>query len=527
MARTLYRIFLYFVLTVMLGFAAFSLGSLLSTLLRLTALRGAASAPTGTELVQNTVLAAIGLVFFLAVGGLFYWLIRRDIAQDAGAARGGVRALFLNLAQAAAALIALFMGISAFQATMQSFYSPDASVPVAVTLVAVAVLALEQFERTRFAPAPGAPIVLQRLHVYGVQVVVLLTSISLWFNAIYASVRVLFADWGLIPNACYMSPAELPPMPVDCPLARELPAQWLTVVWAVAIWGLYIWLARGDARSVLRKVAQFLGFVVGLISTIAGVEQAAELGLRSAFGLESNVPAALAFNFDFFQALIFGAVVMAAYGIWLVKEASVSPMGDRGTKLTALALSAIVLGVPFYVAIVQLLHGLMESAVTGAAVSHERLAASLGLLIAGLAHPVVAFALRQRSTAEAPIGPRRGFVLAGLAVGALAGTIGGAITLYLLITALLGSPVGANWPANARLGAEVLLVGGYVAGVHLWRMLAEQKLMPHRAPAVAPGASESTASGAIEAVLDDLLAGRITRDQAAARLRQLLPHDGR
>jgi hypothetical protein len=527
MARTLYRIFLYFVVTVMLGFAAFSLGSLLSTLLRLTALRGGAGAPTGSELVQNTVLAAIGLAFFLAVGGLFYWLIRRDIAQDPGAARGGVRSLFLNLAQAVAAIIALFAGVSAFEQIGQPFYSPDLSTPLAVTLVAVAVLALEQFERSRSTPGHGAPIALQRVHLYGVQVVVLLWSISLWSNAIYASIRVLFANWGLIADPCYTTLAERPPAPFECSLASELPGRWLAVVWAVAIWALYIWLVRADTQSVLRKVAQFLGFIVGLISTIVGVEQAAELAWRSAFGLESNVPAALATNYDFFQALVFGVVVLAVYGIWLLKEAPASPLGEQGTKLTAMALSAIVLGVPFYVAIVQLMHGLVESAVAGTALSHERLAASLGLLIAGLAHPVVAFALRQRTTPEAPVGPRRGFVLAGLAVGAVAGAIGAAISLYLLITALLGSPVGANWPVNARLGAEVLLVGGYVAGMHLWRMLAEQKLIPHRIPGVSPAPSVPVASGAIEAALDDLLAGRMTRDQAAARLRELLQREGR
>jgi hypothetical protein len=515
MARTLYRIFLYFVVTVMLGFAAFSLGSLLTTLLRLTALRGGSTAPTSSELVQNTVLAAIGLLFFLALGGLFYWLIRRDIAQDSGAARSAVRSLFLNLAQGVAALVALFAGASVFQGIGQP-YLPDLSGSLAVALVAAAVFVVEEAERRRAAPAPGAAVVLQRLHLYGVQIIVLLVSMTFWYGAIDTTVRVVLAALNLISNPCFVTPAEQPPTAFTCPLASELPGQWLAVLWTVALWGVYLWLARGDTRSVLRTIAQFAGFIAGLINVIVGIELAVELGLRSAFGLEASVPAALATSFEFIGTLLFGVVAMAVYGIWLMGEAAVTPLGQQGTELTTLALSAITLGVPFYVAIVQLLHSLGESAVAGTPLSHAGLAASLALLIAGLAHPFMAFELRRRSTADVPIGPRRGFVLAGLAAGALAGVIGGAIALYLLVTAQLGSPVGADWPVNARLGAEVFLVGGFVAGIHLWRMVAEQKLIPHRAPA-AP-----SAPGAIEAVLDDLLAGRLTRDQAAARLRGLL-----
>jgi hypothetical protein len=517
MARTLYRIFLYFVVTVMLGFAAFSLGSLLTTLLRLTALRGNSPAPTGSELVQTTVLAAIGVLFFLALGGLFYWLIRRDIAQEPDAARGAVRSLFLNLAQAVAAVLALIVGLIFFQNLGQP-YAQDASGPVAIILVAAGVFILEQFERRRSAPAPGAAMVLQRLHLYGVQIIVLLVSMTAWYRAIDTTVRVSLAALHLIPDPCFVTPAEGPPAPFTCPLAGELLGLWLAVVWTVAIWGLYIWLARGDTRSVLRKVAQFAGFIIGLINVLIGVELAVELGLRSAFGLEASVPVALATSFDFFQTLLFGVVAMAVYGIWLMSEAAETPLGQQGTELTTLSLAAITLGVPFYVAIVRLLYTLGESAITHAPLDTAAIAAALGWLVAGLAHPFIAYELRRRTTADVPFGPRRGFVLAGLAAGALAGTIGGGIALYLLVTALLGSPL-TDWPVNARLGAEVFLVGAYVAGIHLWRMVAEQKLMPHRER---PAPAAHGAPGAIEAVLDDLLAGRITRDQAAARLRDLL-----
>lgn len=522
MARTLYRIYLYLVFTVLLGFAAFSLSSLLSTLLRFTGLLGAfESAPSSSEVVQNIVLAAIALVVSLALGGLHYWLIRRDIAQDPGAARGAVRSLFLNLAQAVAALVAFFAGAIVLQQVWQPD-SFDVSGALAATLVAAAVFALEQIERGRSAPAAGVPMVLQRLHLYGVQVIVLLASIAYWLSAIDTTVRAILIGLNLIPNPCLLLRAEQQPPGFHCDLTSQLLGQWLAVLWAAAAWGLYTWLARGDTRSVLRKVAQYAGFIAGLISSIVGVERAAELALRSAFGLVYDFPAALASDFDFFPALLFGLVAMVVYGIWLTTEAPATPLGQQGTELTTMALAAVVLGVPFYIAIGLLLHGFVESAVTGALYPIDSFAASLALLISGLAHPFIAFELRRRTTADVPIGPRRGFVLAGLAAGALAGVIGGAIALYLLITAQFGSPVSADWPVNARTDAVVFLVGGFVAGIHLWRTIAERSLVGRPTPAVPSAAGQP---GAIESVLDELLAGRITREQAA-RIQALTHGEG-
>jgi Domain of unknown function (DUF5671) len=519
MARSLYRVFLYVVVNVMLGFAAFSLGSLLTTIFGLTPLRGGNTPPSGSALVQTTVLAAVALVFFLALGGLFYWLIRRDMAQDPAAARGAVRAIFLNLAQAVAAIIAIFAGLTFCEGIGQPGpYLPDLSGSLAATLVAVAVFVLEQAERRRAAPADGAPLVLQRVHLYGVQVVVLVTAASVWHSAIDASERVVLANFGLINGPCDLSPLNQPPAPFVCPYASTMTGLWLAVLWTVAAWLVYFMLVRRDAHSVLRVLGQYAGFLTGLISVLIGVEQAVELGLRGAFGVEANIASALVSSYQFFPTLIFGAVAMAVYGAWQQRESSASPLGEQGTELTTLTLTTITVGVPFYVAIVQLLHILGERAFAGTALAPADLAASLALLFIGLAHPFTALELRRRTVGGAPIGPRRGFVLAGLAAGALAGAIGGAIALYLLITALLGSPVGTDWPTNARMGAVVFLVGAFITGVHLWRAVVERSFAAHPGAA---GAADAAPPQSIEAILDELLAGKITRDQAVARLRSL------
>jgi hypothetical protein len=530
MARSLYRVFLYLVVNVMLGFAAFALGSLLTTLLRFTALRGESAIPAGADVVRGIVLASIGLVFFLALGGLFYWLIRRDVAQDPDAARGGVRAFFLNLAQGAAALVALFAGISFFQGigqlsqayTTDFSYAPDLSGPLAVTLVAAAVFAVEQAERGRGTPTAGAPIMFQRLHLYGVQLTVLIASIGTWISAVDESVRVVLANLNLIADPCYITRAPEPADQFVCQYASDLTGLWLAVLWTVALWVVYFWLVRGDTRSLLRVVAQFGGFLVGLVSILVGVERAVELGLRAAFGLETNLAIALAQFYDFIPALLFGAVALAAYGVWLERDSFHSPLGEQTTELTTLALVGITLGVPFYIAIVQLLNQLGESAFGGTPLSTSALAATLALLFTGLAHPFIAIELRRRTIGDAADGPRRGFVLAGVAVGAIACAIGGGIALYLVITALLGSPVGSDWPSNARLAAEVFFVGAYVVGMHLWRAIAERSFTAR--PGAAPTAAGQADS--VDAILDELLAGKITRDQAAKRLRGALRADG-
>src|SRR5690349_14301307 len=95
--RSLYRIYLYLVCTVLLGFAAYGVGSLLGDLLLRTPLRRADETPPDARaIVQAVVLAAVALIVAAGVGGLHYWLIRRDLAQDAGAAHGAVRTLALN-----------------------------------------------------------------------------------------------------------------------------------------------------------------------------------------------------------------------------------------------------------------------------------------------------------------------------------------------------------------------------------------------------------------------------------------------
>ena len=133
-----------------------------------------------------------------------------------------------------------------------------------------------------------------------------------------------------------------------------------------------------------------------------------------------------------------------------------------------------------------------------------------------------------RTNAAVFSGARRGFVLAVLGAGILAFAIGGAVALFAWVTSLFGSPI-PNWLQTTHSGLAACIVGGIVIILYLTTAIREHLFssftkratvspQPERVPVVA------TPTATIESVLDELLAGKITRDEAAQRIRAL---DGR
>ncbi len=532
MARTLYRIYLYVVALVMLGFAGFGLGSLLHTLLLNTPLRGYyETVPAGSELVQTSVLAATALVVALALGGLHYWLIRRDIAADPGAATGAVRALMLNLAQAIAAGIALFSGASALgQLTRNNIYYGGSATTMSVWLVSTAIFVLLQLERGRSQAAEGAPRTLERLHLYILQILALTAGVvATWLSTVGDTITGLFRLVSAIPDPCtdqssrfYIYPYSGPagpggPVPT-CAFPQALVGEWLGLLWVGLALATYIWLARADSPKVLRLIAHGLGFLTGAILAIVGIGMGVRFVLQGAFGAEALSAQLFVDRYDFIVPLLLGGLVLWWYRRQFDAQAEASPLGRLGTNLTLQAIGTLALGVPFYIGVAAILYDLVERVVpNGDVADPSRWASDLALLLAGAAYPVVALLLRRNTTETAPIGPRRTVVLAGLAAGALAGAIGLAVGLYLVITAALGSAVGGNWQSQARLAFVVMLVGAFLTGLNLYRLRTDRR--PEAPAAPKPPAVPPAPGLTIEQVLDDLLAGRVTREQAAAALR--------
>jgi hypothetical protein len=148
-------------------------------------------------------------------------------------------------------------------------------------------------------------------------------------------------------------------------------------------------------------------------------------------------------------------------------------------------------------------------------------------------------------------GPRRGLVFALLGGGVLAFAIGGAIALYSWATALFGSPLN-NGQEAINAGLATFIIGAFLLGIYLWIARREhlfsslvKKPIAEPSPAATASPEETTASSeaitspeattspatpgeespvpvpTIEEILDDLLADKITRDEAVVRIRAL------
>jgi hypothetical protein len=133
----------------------------------------------------------------------------------------------------------------------------------------------------------------------------------------------------------------------------------------------------------------------------------------------------------------------------------------------------------------------------------------------------------------------RGFVLVLLGGGILAGAIGGATALYAYGTSLLGSPLD-NWQYVAHAGLAAFAVGLVLVAIYLWAAIREGlfRSAAKEEPTLAPsGVDTMQAADRVEAkpvaitmvtpspvaeIVDSLLAGKITRDEAIAQIEQMV-----
>src|SRR5579864_3479714 len=181
MARNLYRFYLYAVFLAMLLFAAVAMGMFLQTILALTPLRGTyGSSPTNAMIVQAVVFFVVSWLIAGLLGGLHYWLIRRDMRNDPTADNSAIRAFFLNMTELVAAPLAI--GFSAFTVIYQlgRLYAGNITGTAAFSIATLALVGVLELERQRTRADSGAALVFQRLHLYGVQLIVLILLYFAW-----------------------------------------------------------------------------------------------------------------------------------------------------------------------------------------------------------------------------------------------------------------------------------------------------------------------------------------------------------
>ncbi|HZS76158.1 MAG TPA: hypothetical protein VFA41_06040 [Ktedonobacteraceae bacterium] len=519
MVRHLYRFYLYFVLLAMLIFATIATAQFLQPLLALTPLGGDyASRPDSASLVQATVFAIVTWLITGLLGGLHYWLIRRDMQQDPEAANSAIRSFFLNMTELYVAPLAA--GVLAFGVLSQLGHTPayDVSYFAAIALASLGLFAFLEWERQRTRVTAGAALAFQRLHLYGVQLLLVIEFTFAWLSL-----------GGRLMDAALSGGSVSGVAPcggfTGCPSINLLSLT-VSMLWLLLCWVGYGYFNRDDRPSLLRQILHFASFAYGVVFLLIGAATGFDLILKSILRVPisiadivrpSNTP-------DFVSALTFGLLVMAVYYLWLRMSAS-ERAGEPATTHSILAaiLSAL-LAVWFWWGVGSTLLNMLESLLPAGNVPQAQdWAAGLASILTGLAYLPLAYILHRWSAREpATAAPAwRGFLFALLGGGILAGAIGGAVALYALITSALGSPLD-NWVHVARIGLAAVISAAIVVAASLWLALREQLFKRSLSQLQPPSPVEQQpASPTLESILDDLLAHKITRDEAASRIRAL------
>jgi uncharacterized protein YneF (UPF0154 family) len=527
MTRGLYRVYLYVVTIALASFATFSLAYLLGALFGLTPLRGSSSPTSGAEITQAVILFVVMLVVVGAFGGLHYWLIRRDIAGDPQINESGVRAFTLNAAEGIAILIAVNAAVTSL-AQLGNFYRPDISDSLAGALATAALAFTLEWERRRATPTHGAALIFERLRRHGVPLLLLITTLTSVYSAIDNTERIIAQQANII--ACSppgtegrITPEGPPTVFLPTCVGNEVYGAWAAAVLAVAIWLGFLWLGRRDSRSLLRQVLLLIGWTTGgMILLAITLERAAEYVLRLA------TPGASAPNylddFNFGPLFAAAAVALAVYG-WALREREPdAPMSAPAVRLTMRALSGAVLAVPFWIGVFLVVRNVIVSISPGVtAPTADDWDSAIAFVIAGAGYIPLALWLGAGSRQAEINGPRRGFVLALLAAGALVTAGAVATLLYTVITPVLNVPLD-NWQELARNAGAALITGVALGGLYLFIALREKQFVSApKAPEVAPEAPPEAV--ALAASLDDALAqfkrGDISQEAAAERIRTL------
>jgi len=329
----------------------------------------------------------------------------------------------------------------------------------------------------------------------------------------------------------------------------------LSTLWVLLFWVGYGFLSRKDTNSLLRQILHFFSFAYGVGYLLFGIERGLELALRALLGSPASLaeitgPSA---EYAFVPSITLGLLVIGVYGFWLRAAARQQPSGQMVTLLMEEAIGAALMAASFWFGIGLVLFHLMESiAGSNPQPDVEVWSMSIAFVITGLGYIALDIDLRLRSARASSIGPRRAFAFVLLGSGMLAGAIGVVILLYTVLTSLLGSPVG-NWQYLARQGGAIFIVGILIVGIYLWVAIREHLFSARRSglatgaekkleatkPAPMPALPETTGAvvtsfetalerpeaapptPTIEDILDELQAGKITRNEAASSIRSL------
>lgn len=538
MVRNLYRSYFYAVCVILLIAATTTTSVSLGLLLQWTPLHGSyGSAPGRSQVVQAMVAFVTVWVVTLLLGGLHYWLIRRDMREDPAAGGGTVRSLFLNITQVIAAPIAIANAAAGVASLGQPYGANTGSMAVALSVGGL--FALLQWERSRTPVRTDAARALQRLHLYGAQLILVFVATPFWLQAVQYSFLNALTRMGLF-NPCVTyygygyANSAFACSPTGYYSLRQTVAQWGGALLVAACWAGYTAYTQSDRHSRLRQVTHLLAFGYALGFILWSVQRIFAAVLLSATGQPLLTNDSVTGAAPTIGALLFGAVTLAAYWLVYAREAPGLPSGVPAAGLAQTALAAVICAYPFWLGAQSLLSDVIERAVPGGAHPDKFAFAVAGSqVLTGAAFVFLTLRLGARTRATGVSWPHRVFVLILLAGGVITSAGGLVIALQAFVSALLGAAPN-NWQQTARTGLVTLLVGGTMVAIFATIAARHQYLVLQQAPKPLPApplsadtqpamaaAEPSTTRDTLEDILDTLLAGRLSRDEAASRIRAL------
>lgn len=536
MNRHIVRFFSYVLYIALLIFLAGTAGWLLQLLLQYTPLRGENSPPGSADLVRATVLWVVSWGIGLPFVIYFYRLIRRDMKSDPTASGGGTRAFFLNFVEALSVPIAVSVAAFAVIQPLGQLSMASVTTAAAFAILSLALVAWLERDRQQAPAASPAALVFQRLHLYGIQLILLFILTNTWLWVMRQLIdTLLFDSQGAISSGA-------PPYCggfTACASGPNLLSLTIAMIWVALFWIGYSFLVREDSASRWYQVVYLLGLAWGIGYALFGIERGVELLLLTLSGVpvplrDITGPAA---SYDFLSPLVFGLIVVGVYGFWLRRAGRQRPIVAMILALWAEAITAALLAIIFWWGIELVLQHVFET-ITGTQPDIRNWMQAFALVITGIAYIPVNIHLYRQSFKLSIIDPLRTFVLAFLSGGLLTGVIGTGFALYVLGTSLLGSPLN-NWQQGARSAIAAAVVGVIVLSIYLrialhqhffdWLARSKASAQASKPPAsatipegAAPLATPIKTPSTIESVLDELLAGKITREEAAARIRNLI-----
>ena len=378
MAHNLYRFYLYTVFIALLIFSTVALGQLLGTLLLFVPFLRSPyeTAPDAAHVTQSLVFALVSWLIAGLLGGLHYWLIRRDMQNDPSAGESGIRSFFLNIPEAIAILLAVpLIGFGVLsQLARGGQYGLVGFLAFALpTLAFAALLALE---RRRTQVTSGAALAFQRLHVYGVQLLLLIFLTFSWQSNMSGLVDAVFFGGRGIREYCGSSGS--------CQ-NLSIPFLVIALLWFILFWLAYGVLTRKDDSKLLRFILHFASLAIGIALLLNGIFRGVLLLLLPAFKVSFALKDVVGPSgpYDFFSFILLGILVVDIYHLWLKLAAKRELIARNVVLANEMSIAAILGAFVFWGGLAFLLYSMFRAS-SGVAPQSAIWAENIAAIIVGL-----------------------------------------------------------------------------------------------------------------------------------------------